>query len=116
MSPSLKRLINVRNLKDTFRSLHPTSSHYSRYYSRGGEEGATRIDRGYSWGDMMVVEARYVPVAFSDHLAYIVKIKVPPMTCRVMSVKARPFYKTSPEVVQDKEFQRRLKEAMQEWK
>ena len=63
MSPSLKRLINLRKMNDTFRSLHPAASHYSRYYSRGGEQGATRIDRSYSWGIMEVVEARYVPVA-----------------------------------------------------
>ena len=115
-SPCLKRLMSMKTLKDTFRTLHPDSSHYSRYYSRGGEQGATRIDRSYSWGVMEVVEARYAPVAFSDHMAYIVKVKVPPSICRVTSVKARPFFKTSPEVVQDKEFQRRVKEAMKEWK
>ena len=65
---------------------------------------------------MEVVEAKYVPVAFSDHLAYIVKLRVPQSTCRTMSVRARPFFKTSPEVVQDKEFQKRVGEAMEEWK
>ena len=115
MSPSLKRLIKVLKLQDTFRTLHPAATNYSRYYNHRGGDGATRIDRSYSWGTMLVLEARYVPVAFSDHLAYVVKIKVPQSTCKVMSIKSRPFFKTSPEFVYDEEFQVRVATAMEEW-
>ena len=114
MSPCLKRLIKLFNLKDAFRSLHPDAANFSRFYNQGGE-GATRIDRSYSWGEVEVLEARYVPVAFSDHLAHVVKLKVPEATCRSMSVKAKPFFKTSPEVVQDQVFQERVAGAMKEW-
>ena len=42
---------------------------YSRYYGRGGQDGATRIDMSYSWGEVILVEAKYQSLAFSDHLA-----------------------------------------------
>ena len=51
-SPCLKRLMSMKTLKDTFRTLHPDSSHYSRYYSRGGEEGprgSTGATAGGTW-------------------------------------------------------------------
>ena len=115
MSPSLKRMINVFSLKDSFCSLYPDSDAYSRYYAsdRYGD-GASRIDRCYHWGSVKVMEAKYVSIAFSDHLAHVVTFLIPEME-KFVSPKTRPFYKTSPEVVLDKVFQDRLKVAMVSW-
>ena len=117
MSPSLKRMINVFELKDSFRHLHPNSEEYSRYYStdRHGE-GASRIDRSYHWGNIQVLDTEYVGIAFSDHLAHVVTIALPKNMEKSISPKTRPFFKTSPEVVHDKVFQDRLKVAMEHWK
>ena len=73
-SPCLKRVVNLFNMTDSFRYLHPGDEVFSRYYGRAGQEGATRIDRSYHWGEVRPVEAKYQSVAFSDHLAYIVEI------------------------------------------
>ena len=73
MSPSLKRLVRTFSLKDSFRTIHPEVKTYSRFYERNGE-GASRIDRSYNWGNIRVLEASYIAVAFSDHLGYVVKI------------------------------------------
>jgi exonuclease III len=47
MSPCLGRLINVFDWSDSYRSLHPTSTTFSRYYEARGITGASRIDRQY---------------------------------------------------------------------
>ena len=117
MSPSLKRLIQVFSLKDTFRSLYPDKSVFSRYYSsnRFGD-GASRIDRNYHWGCLKPVEASYESIAFSDHLVHVVTAELPQDMEKITSPKVRPFFKTSPEVVLDKVFQDRVKVAMSSWK
>ena len=76
MSPSLQRLVKSFSLKDSFRIIHPDLKHYSRYYNKNGE-GASRIDRSYIWGDTIIHEATYLPVAFSDHFGYVVKMQLP---------------------------------------
>ena len=69
-SPSLKRLVKNFSWNDSFRSLFPNADTFSHYHgSKLHGEGATRIDREYHWGDMVIVEVRYVGLAFSDHLA-----------------------------------------------
>jgi hypothetical protein len=105
---------------DSFRVLHPDSKVYSRYYRRGGREeaedvGASRIDRNYHWGDLTVSEASYISVAFSDHFAHVVKLEIPENIAFAKSPRSRPFFKTSPEVVRDEIFGRRLKQEMKSW-
>ena len=70
-SPSLTRLIRTFDMVDTYRSKFPGRKIFSHYYSYGqaGGQGGTRIDRSYNWGDITVHDARYLPVAFSDHMA-----------------------------------------------
>ena len=122
-SPSLKRMINVFHLTDTYRSLHKGTKAFSRFYNRnrrgGGnqtEVGASRIDRSYFWGGVKVEEASYISVAFSDHLAYVTKLSVPENQQKMLSPKVRPCFKTSPDVVQDQMFKMWLLEAMEDWK
>ena len=116
MSPCLKRMISVFNLKDSYRHLYSQDEIYSRYYSndRYGD-GASRIDRAYHWGNMQVIEAEYISIAFSDHLAHIVTLALPRDLENLTSPKTRPFFKTNPEVVLDQVFQDRLKVAMESW-
>ena len=117
MSPCLRRLIKAFSWSDTFRHLYPNSKHFSHYYGnvRHGE-GATRIDRSYSYGDLTASGAEYVSVAFSDHLSYIVEVKLPSPISTILCPKSRPFYKVKPEVVKDRIFQARLAQSMEEWK
>ena len=79
--------MNNFNMTDSFRSLYPTEAVYSRYYGRAGQVGATRIDRSYTWGQVMVMQAKYEAVAFSDHMAYIVEIEVPEEIKKMLSPK-----------------------------
>ena len=116
MSPCLSRLVRAFTWTDSFRHLHPDTRNFSHYYSniRTGT-GATRIDRSYSFGEVYPVEAKYVSVAFSDHMSHIVKIHLPSPLSSVLCPKARPVFKIKPEVVKDKVFQSRLAENMKEW-
>ena len=116
MSPSLKRLVKNFSWKDSFRAMHPKSEIFSRYYDhhRFGE-GATRLDRQYYWGNMVIVEAKYVPVAFSDHLTLIIKIKLPEQSSRILCPKSKPQFKAKPAVVRDQIFYQRLKQSFSLW-
>ena len=115
LSPCLARLVNTFSQVDSFRSLYPHSKTYSRFYrSAGGEVGGSRIDRSYHWGNITILEAEYISVAFSDHFAYIVKMTFPNMS-KLLPPQTRPLFKTSPEVVHDKLFKARLEEHMVEW-
>ena len=116
MSRSLQRLISMRNWKDSFRILHPSSKIYSRYYENNRGEGATRIDRNYQFGkDVEVIEAEYQPLAFSDHFALIVKLKLDNPIAKILSPRSRFQFRLTPEVIRDKLFKERLGVAMISW-
>ena len=115
MSASLKRLVKTFAWNDSFRSLHPLAETFSRYYESQHGEGATRIDREYHWGDMVILEARYVGIAFSDHLALVITVRLPEQFSRLMCPRSRPQFKAKPEVVRDQLFQQRLKEKFSNW-
>ena len=116
MSPSLKRLVRNFSWTDSFRSLHPNSAIYSRYYEHSKHgDGATRIDRQYHWGNMVIMEIRYVGLAFSDHQGLIVKIKLPETQSRLLCPKSKPQFKAKPEVVRDKIFNANLRLKFSAW-
>ena len=116
-SPSLARMVNTFEMVDSFRSLFPNRKIFSHYYkSTQLVQGATRIDRSYNWGEIDVKDAKYVPVALSDHMAYIVSISVPGLPSSMVSPRSRPLFKVRPEVISDKVFQERLVESMADWK
>ena len=77
MSPSLLRLAKLQNWVDSFRSLHPTSNSFSRYYADSRGEGATRIDRAYHYGNLRISSAEYLPLAFSDHFGLVICVILP---------------------------------------
>ena len=114
ISPSLKRLIKTFSWTDSFRKLFPESVSYSRYYdSERFGEGATRIDRIYHYGSLVVEEAQYVGVAFSDHFGHIAKLSLPKRFQKIISPKTRPLFKANPDIVRDKEFKARLNNHLQ---
>ena len=116
MSPSLKRLVKNFSWNDSFRSLHPNSAVFSHYYGSDFHgEGATRIDREYNWGNMVIVEAKYVGLAFSDHLALVIKLKLPESFSRLLCPRSKPQFKAKPEVVRDKVFHQQLREKFSVW-
>ena len=116
ISPSLKRLISNFSWKDSFRILHPKSKIFSRYYEHHkAGEGATRIDRQYHWGDITIVEVNYVGLAFSDHQALIIKVRLPETNSRFLCPKSKPQFKAKPAVIKDKIFQERLKQSFSLW-
>ena len=115
ISRGLSRLIKLKNWQDSYRTLYPNSQTYSRYYENTRGEGASRIDRSYHFGEVKVIEAKYLPIAFSDHFALVIKIAVPENLSRAISPKARPSFKLTPEVIKDSVFQERLGRAMQSY-
>ena len=115
MSPSLKRLASNFSWTDSFRYLHPNTPTFSRYYDSRHGEGATRIDRQYHWGNMVIVEVKYVGLAFSDHHGLIVKIKLPDSQAKLICPKSKPQFKAKPEVVRDKIFNDNLKLKFSAW-
>ena len=63
----------------------------------------------------MPILAEYMPIAFSDHLAYRVKVKVPDPLTRMCSPRARPQFKIREEVARDRKFQEQVRGSMAEW-
>jgi exonuclease III len=79
LSPNLKKLTSLLKWKDCFRLIHPKTTTYSHHYNRqmagqGLAQGGSRLDRAYMWGDVRVLDAEYVPVAFSDHMLHLVRV------------------------------------------
>ena len=115
MSNCLKRLVKVRGWKDSFRYLHPTIQKFSRYYENSRAYGASRIDRCYHYGNIMVEQAIYVPLAFSDHFAHVVEFLLPDNFSFYISPKSRPSFRLRAEVIQDQVFKERLAASMEMW-
>jgi hypothetical protein len=117
MSPSLARMVQIFDMADSFRTLHPSLKIFSHHYSTAQlGPGGTRIDRSYSWGEMSVLEAKYLPVAFSDHMAYVVSFSLPAPYARIFSPRSKPLFKIRPEVICDPVFQEWLADSMTDWK
>ena len=93
-SNGLSRLIRNFSWLDSFRVIYPNNAQFSRYYDIANSgEGASRLDRMYHYGNFEILDASYVGVAFSDHLALVVKIKAPNNFAKLRSPKRRAFYK-----------------------
>ena len=117
MSPGLARMVNVFDLHDSFRTLHPLAKTFSHYYQTPQlGTGGTRIDHVYTWGGLQTREIEYKPLAFSDHMAVVVHLVLPNPSSKILSPKARPFFKIKPEVINDSVFQEWLAESMLDWK
>ena len=112
MSKGLARLIKLCDWQDSYRVLYPNTESFSRYYENARGEGATRIDRCYHFGDLDIVEAKYLPAAFSDHFGLIIQTAVPDTLSRVISPKYRLSFKLTPEVIKDTLFKQRLEMLM----
>ena len=115
LSPSLVRLVKTFSFQDSYRILYPSRKCFSRYYETKFGGGASRLDRNYQYGQIMINETKYESIAFSDHMAHILKIDIPECIMKCKSPKSRPLFKTKPEVVLDEVFQSRLKGAMEQW-
>ena len=116
MSSSLSKLVKSFDMKDSFRSLYPSIKSFSHFYHTPLlGEGATRIDRAYSWGQIKVINAKYEPIAFSDHMAYTITISIPTSMARILSPRSKPHFKIKPDVIKDEVFQKRLKDSMLDW-
>ena len=111
----LQRLVKVRNWQDSYRYLHPSTLAYSRYYENTRAEGASRIDHCYNFGSLMVEDAKYVPVAFSDYFSLVVKFSVSDILATFICPKSRPSFRLRAEVIIDQVFKERLQQAMLRW-
>ena len=94
-SASLKRAIKTFEWTDSYRQLYRNDSVFSRYYTSNLHgEGATRIDRQYGWGkDLLIISAKYISIAFSDHLASVYCLKAPENLCKTLSPRHKPLFK-----------------------
>ena len=101
-------------MSDSYRNIYPHSKQFSRYYVWKGKEGATRIDRCYSWGNVKVQEAEYLVVSFSDHLAHVITFNTPTIKSKSES-RRKSLYKIKHHVVEDDLFQKSVRTSFQEW-
>ena len=62
------------------------------------------------------MKASYEPVAFSDHMGYVVSFTLPTPTTRILSPRSRPLFKIRPEIIADSIFQEWLGDSMADWK
>ena len=95
--------------------LLPNLSRFWRYYEQRGISGATRIDRQYHWGNNGPAFAEYKPVAFFDHLAHTVKVKILEPMSKMCSPRSHLLFKIRQELVGDQIFQERVHSAMGQW-
>ena len=115
ISNTLKRVIKVFDMSDSFRSIHPKDKIFSRYYSDTRGSGASRIDRQYHFGNITVIEAKYTPLAFSDHHGLVVKISLPQAFSKLFCPRGRQSFRLRDEVVQDSIFKESLAVATSNW-
>ena len=116
MSPALKRLVSSFSFKDSYRVLHPNENVFSHYHDQGKfGNGATRIDRQYHWGDLTILEAKYIGIAFSDHQALLVKVRFPNFGSKAVAPHLKPLFKAKPNVVKDPIFKQRLGDMFRGW-
>ena len=116
MSACLNRFVKMSNMSDSFRTLHPHAKVFSHFYHTTQQgEGASRLDRSYSWGEVSMISAKYEPLAFSDHMAHVITISLPSAFNRILSPRSRPIFKLRREVIRDEYFRENLKEAMTDW-
>ena len=114
MSKCFKKLINLYKMSDSYRCIYPHSKQFSRYYIWKGKEGATRIDRCYSWGNVRVKEAEYLCISFSDHLAHVITFDThSPKIGKEYHRKS--LYKIKHFVIEDDVFQENVRNGFQEW-
>jgi len=113
-SKCFKKLMNIYKMSDSYRNIYPHSKQFSRYYVWKGKEGATRIDRCYSWGNVNVQEAEYLVVSFSDHLAHVVTFTTPAIEKQHVT-RRKTLYKIKHFVVEDELFQKNVRSTFQEW-
>ena len=122
MSPNLKKLIPALAWTDTFRCLHPHLKTFSHFYNRNSadgqlSQGASRLDRSYSWGQTRVHSSNYTSVAFSDHLAHVVELSNSEMNHTIDdSPSYKPSFKISAEVTEDETFQSTLLDLVTEYR
>ena len=116
MSSGLRRLVSAFDLKDSHKLLHPRTKDYSRYYKNDKYgSGATRIDRIYIYGGINVSKSQYIPISWSDHLALVSSYRLPDSLAKNSSVKSKPVFKISPNVIDDNVFQDQLRAAVSHW-
>ena len=102
---------------DSYQQLYKNDSVFSRCYTSNLHgEGATRIDRQYGWGkDLIIILAKYISIAFSDHLASVYCLKAPENLCKPLSPRHKPLFKARTEVMTDQVFTQMLNSKMLEW-
>ena len=70
----------------------------------------------YRKGEIKIIAADYVSIAFSDHMGLVVEIRVPKAFSRLLSPEHKTLFKAKPDVVLDPIFKERLKTSMGLWK
>ena len=117
-SPSLKRLVQLKDWKDTFLKCNPNQTTFSHYYNRLSEgilkQGATRLDRSYAWGNVDLKDSGYSNVAFSDHFAHLLTIQIQGQGFH-SSPKSRPPFKIYPNIASDEIFKLRIHNKLSLW-
>ena len=108
MSNCLKRVTKVFDMKDSFRALYPKVQAFYRYYGYTRGQGATRIDRQYHYGNITIMEAKYLPLSFSDHQSLVVTICLPDPLSKMICPRAQPSFRLSDEVINDHKFQEKV--------
>ena len=116
MSQNLKRLLNMLEVIDLYRALHPYSTEFSHYYEKqGSTNGGTRLDRIYITKNIVPVSSEYKFVAMSDHLMQHARVKIRAKFEEFSLPKPRPHFKIKPKVVDNIEFQQEISDKLEYW-
>ena len=116
MSPTLRRLISMLNIKDCYRIIHGKTKEFSRYYEIQNKQGATRIDRIYASSTLFILQAKYIPLSFSDHWGHIIKIKIHDDITILQCPRPKSDFKIKTKIVDDISFQKEVATSLEYWK
>ena len=89
----------------------PVFEAFSHYYN----QGATRIDRQYHWGEISIKKSEYIPVAFSDHLGLFTEVTVPFSISRQCRKGGKNSFKIRNNVACDQTFKQSLAAEIVKW-
>ena len=121
ISNNLVKIIKVKKMIDTYRSLHPRVRSYSHFYSWKGKNGelksgASRLDRSYIIGNIITKKSSYVTTSFSDHHLHLLEIASDEeLINKDRSPSFKPYFKMAPAHFLNHDYRELIKITIREW-
>ena len=121
ISNNLVRIVKMKKMTDTYRSLYPKVRSYSFFYTWKGKNdelrtGASRLDRSYTIGNIITKKSSYVTTSFSDHHLHLLEVASNvELTNKDTSPSFKPYFKMAPVHFPNQDYRELIKTTIREW-